>query len=92
MDSGYFMASTLYQFGRYFCWIGMLEEELSFEVFRSHKEMDEFLAKVIAVSKALGDYTPQPPLSGNANDTQVFRLQQRAIGETLASREEERRA
>lgn len=70
----------------------MLEEELSFEVFRSHKEMDEFLAKVIAVSKALGDYTPQPPLSGNANDTQVFRLQQRAIGETLASREEERRA
>lgn len=92
MNSGYFMTSTLYQFGKYFCWIGMLEEELSFEVFRSHKEMDEFLGNLIAVSKALGDYPPVPPLAGTGNDTQVFRLQQRAIGEALAIREGKRRA
>ena len=92
MDYNYFLTSTLYQFSRYFCWIGMLEEELSFEVFRSHKEMDEFMGNVIAVSKALGDYPPQTPLAGTGNDTQVFRLQQRAIGEALAIRDGRRRA
>lgn len=90
MDYDYFLTSTLYQFSRYFCWIGMLEEDLSFEVFRSHKEMDEFMGNVIAVSKALGDYPPR--YEGTGNDTQVFRLQQRAIGQAMAIREGRRRA
>ena len=90
MDHEYFLTSTLYQFSRYFCWIGMLEEELSFEVFQSHKDMDEFMGNVIAVSKALGDYPPH--YDGTGNDTQVFRLQQRAIGEGMAIREGRRRS
>lgn len=92
LDYEYFLTSSLYLFGRYFCWIGMLEEELSFEVFRSHNELDEFRKNVIAVSKALGDYHAHSPHAGTGNDTQVFRWQQRAIGEALAIREGKRRA
>lgn len=31
----YFLHSTMYLFARYFCWVYMLQEELSFELFRS---------------------------------------------------------
>lgn len=90
MEHDYFLTSTLYLICRYFCWTRMLEEELSFEIFRSHCEMDEFFRNLIAVSKALGDFPPR--YDGTGNDTQVFRLQQRALGEALSIREGKRRA
>jgi hypothetical protein len=92
IDHEYFLTSTLYYFGQYFAWIRMLEEELNFEIFRSHDQKGEFFRHVILVSKALGDYHSSSPYAGTGNDTQVFRLQQRAIGEALAIREGKRRA
>jgi hypothetical protein len=73
------MNSTLYLFGQYFCWIRMLEEELNFELFESQVEKDEFFFAVREVSKALSDFPPSYSCSGK--DFQVFRLQQRVIGE-----------
>jgi len=93
----YFLDSTLFLFGQYFCWTQMLRQEMSFELFRSQKEMKEFFAKVDGVSGKLSDYPPhfgekEEEYKGTGNDAQVFRLQQRAIGETLATRRGERRA
>ncbi len=91
--STYFVPSTLYLFGRYFCWIQLLRLELNFELFKSLKEMEEFFLRIDAVAKALGDYPPLHDDDGNpqyykgdGNDTQVFRLQQQGIGELLAVR------
>lgn len=75
----YFMSSTLYLFGQYFCWIRMLEEELNFELFESQAEKDNFFLAVREVSKALSDFPPSYFCSDK--DFQVFRLQQRVIGE-----------
>lgn len=75
----YFMHSSLYLFAQYFCWIRILQESLNFELFQTKHEKREFFDAVRAVSKALGDY---PPNYG-PGDRQVFRLQQRAIGEQM---------
>ena len=84
------MASTIYLFAQYFCWIQMLRLELSFELFRSQKEMREFFIKIDEVSSKLGD---MPPLyDGAGDDVQVFRLQQRGMGELLAARRRDRPA
>jgi hypothetical protein len=87
----YVLPSTLYLFGRYFCWIQMLRLELSFELFRSQKEKVALFQQIDAVSGALGDYGP-PEYTGAGNDTQVFRLQQQGIGELLAVRRNGKRA
>ncbi len=87
----YFVQSTLYEFARYFCWVQMLRLELSFEMFRSLKEKSDLFEKIDAVSQALGDYDP-PLYMGTGHDTQVFRLQQQAIGELLAVRRSGKRA
>jgi hypothetical protein len=93
----YFLDSTLFLFAQYFCWTHMLQQELSFELFRSQKEMKDFFARISAVSGKLSDFPPyfnaeKKEYDGSGNDTQVFRLQQRAIGEMLAARREERRS
>jgi hypothetical protein len=88
----YFLASTLYLFGQYFCWIQMLRLELSFELFRSQADKVALFQKIDAVSKALGDYDPGQKYTGSGNDTQVFRLQQRGIGELFAIRRDGKRA
>lgn len=75
----YFMHSSLYIFAQYFCWIRILQESLNFELFQTQHEKREFFDAVRAVSKALGDY---PPNYG-PGDRQLFRLQQRAIGEQM---------
>lgn len=75
----YFMSSTLYLFGQYFCWIRMLEEELNFELFESQSEKDEFFRSIKKVSKSLSTFPPNYSCVGK--DAQVFRLQQRVIGE-----------
>jgi hypothetical protein len=86
----YFVNSTMYLFGQYFCWVQMLQQELSFEIFRSHELKDRLFASIRDVSDALGNYPPE--FDGAGNDTQVFRLQQRAIADTLASSRDTKRA
>lgn len=75
----YFMHSALYLFAQYFCWIRMLQENLNFELFQTQQEKGEFFNAMDDVSKALGDF---PPNYGRG-DKQVFKLQQRAIGEQM---------
>jgi len=93
----YFFNSTLFLFGQYFCWTHMLHQELSFELFRSEKEMKDFFAKVDKVNSKLSDFPPffegqEKEYEGSGHDAQIFRLQQRAIGEILATRRGDRRA
>lgn len=85
----YFMKSTLFVFGQYFAWVQMLQEELSFELFQSHKEQEAFFAAINEVQAAIGRYPPNYQCSGK--DTQVFRLQQRAIAELFIVREKDSR-
>jgi hypothetical protein len=83
----YFMLSTIYFFAQYFAWIQMLQEKLSFELFQSEQTENEFFIAVNAVSSALGSF-PHPALKDcSGGDRQVFRLQQRAIGELLILRD-----
>jgi hypothetical protein len=83
----YFMGSTLYYFAQYFCWTRLLQHELSFELFQSTAEMDTFLENITEVGDELSrfPYATQPEgvTESDAHDKQVFRLQQRAIGELL---------
>jgi hypothetical protein len=79
----YFMNSTLYLFGQYFCWTRMLEEELNFELFESQIEKDNFFFAMRKVSKSLSTFPPSYSCSGR--DVQIFRLQQRVIGELLVT-------
>lgn len=79
----YFVSSTLYLFGQYFCWVHMLEQRLNFELFRSHAEKDCFFSAIRRASEALASYPPEH--KGSGNDVQIFRLQQRAIAETLTT-------
>ena len=95
----YFVPSTLYLFGRYFCWIQLLRLELNFELFRSHHEKEQFFQRIDAVAKALGDYPPSTDDSGKpvyhegeGRDVQVFRLQQQGIGELLTVRRKDSQA
>lgn len=77
----YFMSSTLYLFSSYFCWVRMLQEHLSFELFRTQQEKDDFFGAIQTVNRALGSFPPRYSCKGT--DLQVFNLQQRAIGEML---------
>lgn len=85
----YFMQSTLYLFGQYFCWIRLLQERISFELFETPDAKDKFFSLVIAASKSLGSY----PLKGlhpcEGKDAQMFALQQRGLGEALIEGETE---
>ena len=83
----YFMPSTLYLFGQYFCWIRLLQEQLSFEFFETQEEKDTFFYYIQKVSKCLGSFPPLYVCKGK--DTQIFTLQQRAIAEALIMRESE---
>ena len=80
----YFLSSTIFLFCQYFCWIRLLQESLSFELFEKHEAKDEFFGKVYAVGRNLSAY-PLKELDGlpSSEDFQVFNLQQRAIGELL---------
>jgi hypothetical protein len=84
----YFEPTTIYLFAQYFCWIELFEENLSFELFTKHPEKDAFLRKVREVERTLSEYPMKElsDLTGNG-DRQVFRLQQRAMGESLARQE-----
>jgi hypothetical protein len=88
----YFTRSTAHLFGQYFCWIQMLRLELSFELFRTQADKVALFQKIDAVSKALADYDSKKTYQGTGNDTQIFRIQQQAMGELLATRRNGRRA
>jgi hypothetical protein len=74
--------STVFLFSQYFCWIRLLEEKLSFELFERQTDKDTFFNKVEEVARTLASF-PLRELNGipGRGDLQVFRLQQRAIGE-----------
>lgn len=87
-DHDYFMSSTMYYFAQFFCWVRLMQMEIGYELFRSSGEMEAFAAAIEDVGNPLGQYPYRPPDSAPspgaaATDRQVFRLQQRAIGELL---------
>lgn len=84
----YFLPSTVYLFCQYFCWVRLLEEKLSFELFRKHTEKDAFFSKVHAVGHKLSDY-PLEELKNvvGTGDRQVFRLEQQVLGEAVIASE-----
>jgi hypothetical protein len=51
-----FMPNALYQFSRYFCRVGLLNEALSYELFESKQDRDQFFSKIWAVSRALSGF------------------------------------
>lgn len=81
----YFISSLCFLFGQYFAWIGMLEEELSFELFQTQGDKDRFFEAVRMVRKALASFPPSFDCTGP--DTQVFAMQQQAIGELFIIRD-----
>jgi hypothetical protein len=83
----YFMFSTLYLFAQYFAWIQMLREQLSFELFQSEQTKVEFFKRIRAVGKPLADLPYAPLTNCSEEDRQVFRLQQRVIGELMILRD-----
>ena len=84
IDYEWFLQSTVYLFCQYFCWVRLLEEKLSFELFEKHDVKDSFFANVRAVRRYLGTF-PLLELKDltESGDRQVFSLQQRALGEAL---------
>jgi hypothetical protein len=88
VDGTYALESTLFVFSEYFAWVQLLHEQMSFELFETQKTKDDFFAAIWKVSGALSHW-PEPPVRGKGPDTQVFVLQQRAIGELLIVRDGE---
>jgi hypothetical protein len=87
----YFFPSTIYLFSRYFCWTGLLEEKLSFELFDKQDDKEAFFARIRAVNRNLSEF----PLSElrdikSVEDSQIFNLQQRSMGEALRPKGESR--
>jgi hypothetical protein len=85
----YFMDSLPFLFGQYFAWVRMFQEELNFELFQTQDEKDRFFLAIGKVSSALASFPPRYDCEGK--DTQVFALQQRAIGDLLIIRDSEHR-
>ena len=81
----YFLPSTVYLFCQYFCYVRLLEERLSFELFQKQKDKDDFFERLRDVGKTLSSF-PHPGLAklAGSGDRQVFTLQQRALGESMA--------
>ena len=86
IDRDYALESTLFVFAEYFAWVQLLHERMSFELFETQATKDEFLDAIWKVSGTLSRW-PDPRVGGGGQDTQVFVLQQRAIGELLIVRE-----
>jgi hypothetical protein len=87
----YFFPSTIYLFSRYFCWTGLLEEKLSFELFDKQDDKEAFFARIREVNRNLSGF-PLYQLQDikGEEDSQIFNLQQRNMGETLRSKSESR--
>lgn len=81
MSHDYLYSSTLYLFSAYFSYVVMLRRALNFELFRSQEDKDRLFQGLDAVASMLASYPA--PWSSGGRDAQVFRLQQRAIGELM---------
>lgn len=82
MTHEYFLNSTMYLFAAYFSYTELLRSSLSLEFFRSQKDKDELFGALRNVGAILTAYPAH--WSHGEKDRQVFRLQQRAIGESTA--------
>jgi hypothetical protein len=73
-------------FAQYFCWTGLLEEKVSFELFDNQDDKKAFFEQIWAVNRNLSEY-PLDELKGikGEEDTQIFKLQQRKYGPNIAS-------
>jgi hypothetical protein len=90
LEYEHFFPATVFLFAQFFCWVRLLEERLTFDLFEGTAERDDLLARIRAVQQALSDY----PLKGSdglpeGTDAQVFLLQQRQAGEALIVGSEE---
>lgn len=85
----YFMSSLPFLFGQYFAWTRMLQDELNFELFDTQNEKDLFFQAIRNVNRSLSSFPPS--YNCKSKDTQVFSLQQRAMGELLIIREGDRK-
>jgi hypothetical protein len=87
----YFFPSTIYLFARYFCWTGLLEEKLNLELFDNQDDKEAFFKRIRAVNRNLSAF-PLDELQDikSDEDSQIFSLQQRLMGETLRPRGESR--
>jgi hypothetical protein len=79
----YFMNSSLYLFAIYFAQTRQLRRELSFEFFSTQQEKDRLFDAIDKVATSLSSYPYQPIMGCSGRDAQVFRLQQRSLGELL---------
>jgi hypothetical protein len=72
-----------------FCWTGLLEEKLSFELFDKQDDMKAFFARIHRVNRNLSAL-PLDQLENlkSEDDSQIFNLQQRSMGEMLRRKDE----
>ena len=84
----YSMSSTIYYFAQYFCWVRLMQQQLGHELFRSGEDMSAFFAHIHNVSSAISTFPLDKKDGDNSDfvDRQIFRLQQRALGELLVER------
>jgi hypothetical protein len=82
----YFMPSTLFLFAQYFCWVRLLHERMSLELFGSNETATTFFDKAWAVGRTLSNFPMADAAPGQ--DMQVFSLQHRGVGEALIIRED----
>jgi hypothetical protein len=80
----YLLSSTMYLFAAYFGYTELLTRSLSPEIFRSLQKKDKFYGALNAVADTANVYPVPDEWSYTPGDCQVFRLQQRAIGELTA--------
>jgi hypothetical protein len=77
------MDSTLYAFAKYFCWMDLLSERLTFGFFDSLEAREEFFQAMWTPRGPLTWYPYRPPVPCSGDDAQVFAVQQRGIGEAM---------
>jgi hypothetical protein len=82
IDYQYFLPSTIFLFAQYFCWIRLLEEEGSFELFEGRENRLLFFKQVRETERKLSSW-PLDDLKEKSDDFQVFRFQQRGLGGAL---------
>ncbi len=78
----YFMPTTLFLFAQYFCWVQLFREGMSYELFSNQEQRKGLIQAMERVSNSLSKF-PFDSQFAAKGDRQVFRLQQRALGEAL---------
>lgn len=79
----HFLTSTVYLFAAYFAYTEQLRQTLSFELFRSQEDKDKLFQALHSVASTLSAFPAPWGGRNGARDSQVFRMQQRALGELM---------